>query len=134
MISTLQKMDEAGPDCDRRFKEILARQPLSSDESSQPQMKPTKKTGHNRKDFKTPSKPASRKITNKSAKLADSEVLSLLSPNLPDREQRKPDPLDVLDDDFEDDDLPDPRFLFSSGTKPSNSQKQSMAFVDSDDL
>jgi ATP-dependent DNA helicase MPH1 len=133
MISTLQKMDEAGPNCDRRFKEILARQPLSSDESSQPQMKPTKKTGHNKKDFKTPSKPASRKIPNKSAKPADSEVLSL-SPNLPDREQRKPDPLDFLDDDFEDDDLPDPSFLFSSGTKPSNSPKQSMAFVDSDDL
>jgi ATP-dependent DNA helicase MPH1 len=134
MISALQKMDEAGPDCDRRFKEILARQPLSSDESSHPQTIPTKKAGNGKKDFKTPSKPASRKTSKKSANPADSGILSLLSPNQPDREQRKLDPLDFLDDDFDDDDLPDPSSFFSSGAKLSSSRKQSRSIVDSDEL
>ncbi|KAJ5296145.1 hypothetical protein N7508_010966 [Penicillium antarcticum] len=136
MISALQKMNEVGPDCDRRFKDILARQHLSSDESSQPRPKSTKKSRSKKKDFKSPSKPASRKSSKKSATPVGGEVLSLLSPNQPDSVQRKLDPLDFLDDDFDDDDddLPDPSLLLSSVTKPSSSRKQSMAFVDSDDL
>jgi ATP-dependent DNA helicase MPH1 len=134
MISALQKMDEAGPDCDRRFKEILARQPLSSDECSHSQTIPTKKAGSSKKGFKTPSKPAPRKTSKNSAKPADGGILSLLSPNQPDREQRKLDPLDFLDDDFDDDDLPDPSSFFSSGAKLSSSRKQSRSIVDSDEL
>ncbi|KAJ5769790.1 uncharacterized protein N7511_001841 [Penicillium nucicola] len=136
MISALQKMDQAGPDCDRRFKDILAFQPLSSDESSPPQPKAMKKSGSKKKDLKTPSKPASRKSSKKSATPADRDVRSLLSSNQPDSAQRKLDPLDFLDDDFDDDydDLPDPSVLLSSVSKPGNSRKQSQAFVDSDDL
>jgi ATP-dependent DNA helicase MPH1 len=135
MISALQKMGETAPDCDRRFKEVLARQPLSSDESNQPQSKPTKKAGRSKKDLKTPLKSASRKTSKKTSKSAHGDVLSLLSPNQSDRgPQQKLDPLDFLDDDFDDYDLPDPKVLISSATKSSSLPKQSMEYVDSDDL
>ncbi|KAJ5143365.1 uncharacterized protein N7515_002152 [Penicillium bovifimosum] len=133
MIKALQKMDEAGPDCDRRFKEILARQPLSSDESSQSSTKVPRKTPRrSEKPLKTPSKPAARSGSKKTTAIpAGGEVLSLLSPE----KTNDPDPFASVDDDFDDDSdasLPDVSLLFSSGSK-ANARKQNRVIIDDSD-
>ncbi|KAJ5445847.1 hypothetical protein N7491_001929 [Penicillium cf. griseofulvum] len=137
MVKALQKMHEAGPECDRRFKDILAREPLSSDESSQTSQKdPTKKLRRSQKPLKTPSKNTARRASNKAtAKPAGGEVVSLLSP---DREPKHTkDPFDFMDDDFGDDgsdfELMDASLLFSSGSKPKGRKLNRPIIEDSDE-
>ncbi|KAJ5474280.1 hypothetical protein N7475_003846 [Penicillium sp. IBT 31633x] len=122
MVKALQKMDEAGPDCDRRFKEILAREPPSSDESNQSsELDAIKQPRRNQKPLKTPSKPTARPaFTNASSIPAGGDVLSLLSPDH--ALKQKNDSFTFLDDEFDDDgsdfELMDASLLFSSGSKP----------------
>ncbi|KAJ5542780.1 hypothetical protein N7461_008783 [Penicillium sp. DV-2018c] len=137
MIKVLQRMDEVGPDCDRRFEEILSRQPLSSDESgthgesSQPSINvPSKTPRRSEKPSRTPSKPASRSGSKKTTAIpAGGEVLSLLSPEKPS------DPFAPVDDDFDDGsdfELLDPSLLFSSASK-SKARKQNRLIIDDSD-
>lgn len=137
MVKALQKMHEAGPDCDHRFKEILAREPPSSDESSQTaQSDSNKKPRRNPKPLKTPSKNTSRRTSTKAtANPAGGEVVSLLSP---DREpKQKNDPFAFIDDDFGDSgsdfELMDASLLFSSGTKPKGPKPNRPIIEDSDE-
>ncbi|OQE25909.1 hypothetical protein PENFLA_c008G01079 [Penicillium flavigenum] len=135
MVKALQKMHEAGPDCDQRFKDILAREPLSSDESSQTSRKNLmKKPRRNSKPLKTPSKSAARQASSKTtATPAGGEVVSLLSP---DREPKN-DPFAFMDDDFDDDnsdfELMDASLLFSSGSKPKGRKPNRPIMEDSDE-
>jgi ATP-dependent DNA helicase MPH1 len=131
MIKALQKMDEAGPDCDRRYKEILAREPPSSEESSQPSTKvPSKKPRRSEKPLKTPSKLVARPVSKKTTAIpAGGEVLSLLSP------EKTKDPFAFMDDDFDDGsdfELLDASLLFSSGSKR-NARKQNRVIIDDSD-
>ncbi|KAJ5339831.1 hypothetical protein N7452_006559 [Penicillium brevicompactum] len=122
IVAAMKKMGEADASCDRRFREILAREPPVSDKSSllyeePPAKKPAAKKPRNA--AKTPKTPA--KLNSKHTPAtghtipAGGEVFSLLSP--------EPEPKSTtfgLDDDFDDDsdfDLLDPSELFSSGRK-----------------
>lgn len=120
MVAAMKKMDEAGPDCDRRFKDILAREPPASDKSSLWFEKPPAKKS--RAKPKTPSKVSTKRAPKVSANPAGGEVLSLLSPDPKPKKMN----LDFLDD-FDDDsdfDLLDASTLFSSGRKQSNATLQ----------
>ncbi|CRL25409.1 DNA helicase, ATP-dependent, RecQ type, bacterial [Penicillium camemberti] len=137
MVKALRKMHEAGPDCDHRFKEILAREPPSSDESSQTvRSDSNKKPRRNPKPLKTPSKNTARRTTTKAtANPAGGEVVSLLSP---DREpKQKNDPFAFIDDDFGDSgsdfELMDASLLFSSGSKPKGPKPNRPIIEDSDE-
>ncbi|KXG54508.1 uncharacterized protein PGRI_076520 [Penicillium griseofulvum] len=137
MVKALQKMHEAGPECDRRFKDILAREPLSSDESSQTSRKDsTRKPRRSQKPLKTPSKTTSQRTSNKATAIpAGGEIVSLLSP---DREPKhKNDPFAIMDDDFGDDgsdfELMDASLLFSSGSKPKGRKPNRPIIEDSDE-
>ncbi|KAJ5186945.1 hypothetical protein N7449_009939 [Penicillium cf. viridicatum] len=137
MVKALQKMHEAGPDCDDRFKEILAREPPSPDESSQTvRSDSTKKPRRNPKPLKTPSKSTARRAsTNATTTPAGGEVVSLLSP---DREpKQKNDPFAFIDDDFGDSgsdfELMDASLLFSSGPKPKGPKPNRPIIEDSDE-
>ncbi|KAJ5486648.1 hypothetical protein N7530_000948 [Penicillium desertorum] len=135
VVKALQKMHEAGPDCEHRYKAILARGPLLSDESSQTSQKDsTKKLRRNSKPLKTPSKSTARRASTKTtANPADGEVVSLLSP---DREPKN-DPFAFMDDDFGDDgsdfELMDASLLFSSGSKPKGQKPNRPIIEDSDE-
>ncbi|KAJ6124580.1 hypothetical protein N7471_011897 [Penicillium samsonianum] len=137
MVKALQKMHEAGPDYDHRFKEILAREPPSSDESSRTFRKDSvKKPRRNPKPLKTPSKNTARRASTKAtANPAGGDVVSLLSP---DRElKQKHDPFAFIDDDFGDDgsdfELMDASLLFSSGSKPKGQKPNRPIIEDSDE-
>lgn len=137
MVKALQKMHDAGPDCDHRFKEILAREPPSSDESSQTvRSDSNKKPRRNSKPLKTPSKNTARRTSTKAtANPAGGEVISLLSP---DREpKQKNDPFAFIDDDFGDSgsdfELMDASLLFSSGSKPKGPKPNRPIIEDSDE-
>ncbi|KAI2715193.1 hypothetical protein CBS147332_4847 [Penicillium roqueforti] len=133
MVKALQKMHEAGPDCDRRFKEILAREPPSPDESSQTlQRDSAKKPGRNPNPLKTPSKNTAQRASIKATLTpAGGEVVSLLSP---DREHnQKNDPFTFMDDDDGSDfELMDASLLFSSGSK-SKSRRQNRPIIEDSD-
>ncbi|CAG8010690.1 unnamed protein product [Penicillium salamii] len=122
VIAALKKMDQADASCDRRFKDILAREPPATDKSSLLYEEPSKKPRDVARPPKTPSNPSTKRISAKDpAKPTGGEALSLLSPV---RETRPmgfgldDDLIDDLDDDF-DLDLLDPSDLFSSGRKKS---------------
>ncbi|CAI7595014.1 unnamed protein product [Penicillium glandicola] len=136
MVKALQKMHAAGPDYDHRFKEILAREPPSSDESSLTfPGDSNKKSQRSRKPLKTPSKNTARRASTKAtANPAGGEVVSLLSPDC--EPKKKNDPFAFIDDDFGDDgsdfELMDARLLFSSGSKP-KARKQSRPVIEDSD-
>lgn len=121
MVAALKKMDEADASCDRRFKDILAREPPVSHKSSllyeAPAKKPAAKKPRNAaKPPKTPSNAKSKPTSAPGpTNPAGGEVFSLLSP--------EPEPRRATtgqDDDFDDDsdfDLIDPSELFSSARK-----------------
>lgn len=121
MVAALKKMDEADASCDRRFKDILAREPPVSHKSSllyePPAKKPAAKKPRNAaKPPKTPSNAKSKPTSAPGpTNPAGGEVFSLLSP--------EPEPRRATfgqDDDFDDDsdfDLIDPSELFSSARK-----------------
>ncbi|KAJ5787932.1 hypothetical protein N7457_002922 [Penicillium paradoxum] len=135
MVKALRKMDEAGPDCDRRFKEILAREPLSFDESNEMTESATaKKPRRKQKSLETPPRPPVRRGPTKASNPAGREVFSLVSPD--GKPEQSNDPFDFLDDDFGDDgsdfELMDASLLFSSGSKP-KAQKQGKAINEDSD-
>ncbi|KAJ5964924.1 uncharacterized protein N7479_004800 [Penicillium vulpinum] len=132
MVKALQKMHEAGPDCERRFKDILAREPLSQ----MPQGDSTKEPRRIQKSFKTPSKNTVRRASTKAtANPAGGEVVSLLSPES--EPKQKNDPFAFMDDDFGDDgsdfELMDASLLFSSGSKPKGQKPNRPIIEDSDE-
>jgi ATP-dependent DNA helicase MPH1 len=162
MITTLQKMNRAGPDCEARFKQVLAR------ESATPPRPPSKvsktsseKRRSSNKAAKTPRQSTSGK---KSAKLLaqspqDAEITAiLLSPNTSDietnpkrksiqrpsleermdgpqaSEQMMNLPESDLDDDGSDFDLPDASILFNHDPAPKPNARSSRPVIhDSDD-
>jgi ATP-dependent DNA helicase MPH1 len=162
MITTLQKMNRAGPDCEARFKQVLAR------ESATPLRPPSKvsktsseKRRSSNKAAKTPRQSTSGK---KSAKLLaqspqDAEITAiLLSPNTSDietnpkrksiqrpsleermdgpqaSEQMMNLPDSDLDDDGSDFDLPDASILFNHDPAPKPNARNSRPVIhDSDD-
>ncbi|OQE42325.1 hypothetical protein PENCOP_c004G02630 [Penicillium coprophilum] len=137
MVKALQKMHEAGPDCGHRFKEILAREPPSSDESSQASRgNLTKEPQRSKRPLKTPSKNSARRASTKAnANPAGGEVVSLVSPE---RERKqKDDHFAFIDDDFGDDgsdfELMDASLLFSSGSKPKGRKPNRPIVEDSDE-
>lgn len=96
MIETLQKMNQAGPDCEDYYKQILAREPI------EPRMRST--TEHRR--------------SNKSRNLSNSTSRRIAVPE-PDPQPKRSSPLFVseFDDDDSDSDLPDINTLLSSASK-----------------
>jgi ATP-dependent DNA helicase MPH1 len=116
IIAALKKMDESDLASDRRYKDILAREPPISDKSSLFFEPPVKKPRVS-KQLKTPAKTAKQLVKN-AAIPAGGEVFSLISPE----PVKKSNSLDFLDDDFDDDsdfELLDASVLFSSGARKS---------------
>ncbi|QQK40263.1 DEAD box helicase Mph1, putative [Penicillium digitatum] len=118
-------------------RQILAREPPSSDESSQTLWPDSKeKHQHNAKPLKTPSKTTARRASTKATtNPAGGGVVSLLSPDH--QPKHKNDRFASIDDDFGDDDsdfeLMDASLLFSSGSKPKGRKPNRPIIEDSDE-
>lgn len=132
MISALQKMDKASPDCGHRFQQILAQ------EAAKVQGDFTAKRRRKSKSTKPARESHSRRKSQPEvADLDDAEMSAPLSPvpseSEPTWKQASPDHDSDLEDAGSDFDLPDPNLLFSSGSKP-RARKPNRTIMDSDDL
>ncbi|KAJ5115466.1 hypothetical protein NUU61_001225 [Penicillium alfredii] len=123
MINTLRKMDEADPDCDDRFKQILAHTSASFDDPDPPPRERSSAKPRRQKTTKPLSGSDSRPASAKAGEDVDEEIFALMSPH-PSNRDPKPQPQQAtfsLESDFDDDgsdfDLPDASVLFSSGSK-----------------
>jgi ATP-dependent DNA helicase MPH1 len=121
VIAALNRMDKSDSTCDRRYKDILAREPPTSDKSSLFFEPPAKNPQASSKPLKTPSKSTSKRAPVKQSAIpAGGEVFSLLSPEPEPKKHSST--LDFLDDDVDDDsdfELLDASVLFSSGARKS---------------
>ncbi|KAJ5688566.1 ATP-dependent DNA helicase mph1 [Penicillium macrosclerotiorum] len=138
MIAALQKMSQAGPDCEDRFKEILAceaaklaksnRRPSEDDLAVD---RPRNHTGVNsRRGIKTP-----HRLSEKSQVDLGHDDMAFLSPYPsepePQPKQQPPSSLERdLDDNDSDFEFPDASFLFEPKAK---SRKQGRIILDSDE-
>ncbi|OQD73082.1 hypothetical protein PENDEC_c017G03797 [Penicillium decumbens] len=129
MIGTLQKMNQAGPDCEDHYKQILARHPVEPESTSLAERR--------RSDRSTkPSKNSpSRRVSARPGIDPDTEI-SLLSPAPSDSKskRRQSSPLFVsdFDDDGFDSDLLDPSLLLSDESK-AKARNASRRVLDDDD-
>lgn len=141
MITTLQKMDKAGPDCEDRYKQIIAREtekaikaPRRSSSGS------TKQLG--RSQVTKPSKSLEPSVSVAPDYEYD-EISALMSPNLSDSEPQpqSPPPIPIesdFDSDDSDSDLPDASAIFQSKPKaqpltvPQPRRQKRIVFSDSD--
>lgn len=153
MVSTLQKMDEAGPDCADRFQKILARESRTHRSSSKTSTEKSQSNKANRTPRQSTSNKRMAKTNAQSPQ--DAEIAAFLSPSTSDiepitkrlpvqrsslHEMQHPQPVQSstlpesdFDDDGSDFDLPDASVLFNEGPVPS-ARNNRPAILDSDDL
>jgi ATP-dependent DNA helicase MPH1 len=125
MITTLQKMDKSGPDCEDRYKEIIAKETEKAATAPRQSSSDAKaKKPHRNKEIK-PSRRSgpSRSATSEALDFFDDEISAFMSPNHSDSEPQLlpslPKPIESdFDDDDSDFDLPDASVLFKPKAKP----------------
>lgn len=126
MISTLQKMDKAGPDCSDRFQQIIAQETAKIPADFMNKQRRKSKTGDSTKSS-----------SRQKSQLGVDDDLELLSPlpsdSVPTRKQSCPDPGSDFGDLGSDFELPDPDVLFSSASKRRTRKPNRTTIFDSDD-
>lgn len=131
MVSALQRMDEASPECDKHYKEILARESFADQSSWENSDRPHRV-----------SKPWARSSSHRAleqtaAESSDDDITALLSPKPSECERtRKQKPANSPDSEAEEDfdfDSPDSSVLLSSESKPQPARKRRRLVVDDSD-
>jgi ATP-dependent DNA helicase MPH1 len=125
MITTLQKMDKSGPDCEDRYKQIIAKETEKAAKAPRRSFSGAMAKQPRRN---TAMKPSRRSLPSQSAASAvpdfmDDEISALMSPSHSDSEpQLLLSPPKAVESDFDDDDsdldLPDASVIFQSKAKP----------------
>jgi ATP-dependent DNA helicase MPH1 len=125
MITTLQKMDKSGPDCEDRYKQIIAKETEKAAKAPRRSSSDATAKQSRRHETSKPSRHSgpSRSATSEALDFFDDEISALMSPNHSDPEsQLLPSPPKAVESDFDDDDsdfdLPDASVLFQPKAKP----------------
>jgi ATP-dependent DNA helicase MPH1 len=121
MITTLQKMDKSGPDCEDRYKQVIARETEKAAKSRRSSSNGTAKQSRRPKIAKTSE---SFELSRSAISVSDveyDEISALMSPNIsesdPPPQQPSSKPVESDFDDDSDFDLPDASVIFQPKSK-----------------